>query len=224
MAKVQHAPETAIDQQEPRTRRIFRHVDEYSQILRKMPACTNPFVTFSPKPQNVHFESQAEQENIVLFVRRHLITQAGWVVTAIILALLPLALRVVPLIDFFPDRFHLPLLLGWYTFLLGFVLENFLVWFFNVNIFTDERIVDIDFYSLLSKKISTAQIDRVEDVTSMTSGFLGSMLNYGHVDIQTAGNARELNFEEVPHPDKIVQILNELIMEEERERLEGRVQ
>lgn len=200
-----------------------REVAEYSQVLRDMPECRNPYVSFAPRPVHVSFESQAPEEKVVLFVRRHLITQVGWIISAIILFFLPFILQFVPLLDFFPERFHFLLIAGWYTFLMGFVLENFLVWFFNVNIFTDERIVDIDFYSLLYKKISTAQIDRVEDVTSTTGGFLGSLLEYGTVDIQTAANARELSFEEVPQPEKIVQILNELIMEEERERLEGRV-
>ena len=49
-------------------------------------------------------------------------------------------------------------------------------------------------------------------------------VNYGTVDIQTAANARELSFEQVPNPEKIVQILNELIMEEERERMQGRAE
>lgn len=225
MPKANTVPETPIENTEiHQHRRIFRHVDEYSQVLKDMPECTNPYVSFAPKPRNVHFESQAQEENIILFVRRHFITQIGWIILAVILFFFPFVLRFVPLLDFFPDRFHIVMLAGWYTFLLGFVLENFLVWFFNVNIFTDERIVDIDFYSLLYKKLSTAQIDRVEDVTSTTGGFLGSLLDYGTVDIQTAANARELSFEEVPNPEKIVQILNELIMEEERERLQGRVQ
>lgn len=214
--KSTHTAEPEVKEESaPRRRRIVRHVDEYSQVLRNMPECTNPYVSFAPKPYNVSFESQAEEENIVLFVRRHFVTQLGWIGLAILLFIAPFFLQFIPLLDFFPERFHIVILAGWYTFLLGFVLENFLIWFFNVNIFTDERIVDIDFYSLLYKKLSTAQIDRVEDVTSTTGGFLGSLLDYGTVDIQTAANARELSFEEVPSPEKIVTILNELIMEEE---------
>ena len=40
---------------------------------------------------------------------------------------------------------------------------------------------------------------------------------------KTAGEMREFDFEEVPHPDRVAKVLNELILEEEQERLEGRV-
>lgn len=224
-SEVPQVPQATQETQDRPTRRqIYRHVDEYSEVLKGMHPCTNPYVAFSPKPKHVGFESQAQEEHIVLFVRKHLVTQVRWIISAVIFALMPLVLQFVPFLDFFPVRFHLLLIAGWYLFILGYCLENFLVWFFNVNIFTDERIVDIDFYSMLYKKISTAQIDRVEDVTSTTGGFFGSVLNYGTVDIQTAANTRELSFEQVPHPEKVVQILNELIMEEERERLMGRNQ
>lgn len=203
-------------------RRYFRSIDEFSPTLSKEPVCRNPYAAFGPKPQNIHFESQDPDERIVLFVRKHPITNIGWIATAIILGILPLLLRFIPLIDFFPERFQLMSVVAWYVLLMGYVLENFLSWFFNVNIFTDERIIDIDFYSLIYKKISTAQIDRVEDVTSSIGGFLGSVLNYGTVDIQTAAQERELSFEQVPSPEKVMRVLNELILEEEQEKLEGR--
>ena len=223
-AKPEPSSEAMVETPRKARRGKLRDVTEFSKVLRNTPECRNPYVAFGPRPVNITFESQAEEERIVLFLRRHIATQISWIMTAIILSILPLGLRLVPLLDFFPERFHMVILLGWYTFVLGYVLENFLLWFFNVNIFTDERIVDIDFFSMLYKKLSTAQLDRVEDVTSSTGGFLGSVLDYGTVDIQTAANERELSFEQVPNPEKVVQILNELIMEEERERMEGRVQ
>jgi hypothetical protein len=203
--------------------RSHRDVNEYSDVLRREPECDNPYAAFAPKPKHVHFESQDPGERVILFVRRHPITNVPWMLTTIILAVLPVFLDVVPILDFFPERFQFMTLLGWYVFILGFVLENFLSWFFNVNIFTDERVIDIDFYSLIYKRITSAQIDKVEDVTSSVGGFLGSVLDYGNVDIQTAAQERELSFELVPEPGKISQVLNELILEEEHERLEGRV-
>lgn len=203
-------------------RRKRRDINEFSPTLCKENECTNPYVAFSPKPQNVHFESQDTEERIVLFVRKHMITNAGWVFASIVLIIMPFFLRYVPFIDFFPERFHLITIAGWYVFVLGYILENYLTWFFNVNIFTDERVIDIDFYSLLSKKISSAQIDRIEDVTNSVNGFLGSILDYGTIDIQTAAKERELRFEQIPQPEKVTKVLNELILEEEQETLDGR--
>ena len=113
--------------------------------------------------------------------------------------------------------------LGWYTLTLGFALETFLVWFFSVFIITDERIIDVDFLSLLFKDISSAKIDAIQDISSKTGGALATVVDYGTVYIQTAGESTEIQFENVPQPAKVAAVLNELLLEEEKEKLEGRV-
>jgi hypothetical protein len=106
---------------------------------------------------------------------------------------------------------------------IGFAIESFIKWFYNVYIITDERIIDIDFHSLLFKDISSAKIDNIEDSTASTGGFWGSLFDYGTITIQTAAEKREFEFGSVPHPNKVAKLINELLLEEEREKLEGRV-
>lgn len=90
-------------------------------------------------------------------------------------------------------------------------------------IITDERIIDVDFYSMIYKSVSEAKLEKVEDVTATTAGFLGAFLNYGNISIQTAAEKREFEFLKVPQPAKVTKFLNELLLEEEREKMEGRV-
>jgi len=52
---------------------------------------------------------------------------------------------------------------------------------------------------------------------------LATVVDYGTVYIQTAGEKTEIEFENVPQPAKVAAILNELLLEEEREKIEGRV-
>jgi len=40
---------------------------------------------------------------------------------------------------------------------------------------------------------------------------LGTMLNYGDIQIQTAAEITEFVFESVPNPEKVAKILNDLI-------------
>ena len=49
------------------------------------------------------------------------------------------------------------------------------------------------------------------------------MFNYGDVLIQTAAEIPEVEFEAVPMPDLVAKVLRELRIEEEVEKLEGRV-
>jgi uncharacterized membrane protein YdbT with pleckstrin-like domain len=122
-----------------------------------------------------------------------------------------------------PDTYQFAGLIIWYLLLTGFVLESFLTWFFNVYIITDERIIDVDFLSLIYRNISTAKIDNIEDVTATTGGAIQAMFDFGTVQIQTAAEKREFEFNDVPHPNRVSKLINELLLEEEREKVEGRV-
>jgi uncharacterized membrane protein YdbT with pleckstrin-like domain len=122
-----------------------------------------------------------------------------------------------------PLGFRIVFLVLWYLFVTAFIFENFLSWYYNVYIITDERIVDVDFHSLLYKEVSQAKIDNIQDVTFVMGGLSRALFNFGDVFIQTAGEKREFDFDDIPHPDRVTKVLNELILEEEREKHEGRV-
>ena len=99
---------------------------------------------------------------------------------------------------------------GWYLFLLGFVVESFLAWFFNVYIITDERIVDIDFLSLIYRNISSAKIDKIEDVSARTSGAIRSVFDFGTVQVQTAAEKTQFEFMGVPNPSIVQDKISDL--------------
>lgn len=186
------------------------------------PEITDIDKTINPL-SGVRFETQEEEEKIVLLLRMHWLTNVPWVILAIILLLAPSVLRFFPLISSLPPRYQLASLILWYLLLTAFVFERFLTWFFNVYIITDERIVDIDFYNLLYKEVSDAKIDKIQDITYKMGGAIRAIFNFGDVFIQTAGTEPNFEFRAVPRPDRIVKILQELRTEEEIEALEGRI-
>ncbi len=200
-----------------------RQLEDYSDVIRYERPSKNPFDAFAPKPEGIFFDSQEREEQVVLLLRKHPITQLSWIITAIGLILFPLVLRFIPAFSALPFRFEFAAFVLWYLLIVGFIIESFLSWFFNVYIITDERVIDVDFLSLIYKNVSAAKIDNIEDVTATTGGALRSIFNFGTVVIQTAGTQQELEFEDVPHPAKVTKLLNELLLEEEREKIEGRV-
>ena len=177
---------------------------------------------YAVRPRRVKFETQEKKEKIVLLLRRHWLTNVGWVLVAVLMVLAPLGLKFLPLLTFLPGRFQVMTVVMWYLMTMGFVFEKFLSWFFNVNIVTDERIIDVDFISLIYKVVSECKIERIQDITYRTGGAIRSLFNFGDVIIQTAGELPQFVFEAVPRPQEVAKILNELILEEEQERLEGR--
>jgi len=183
----------------------------------------NPLAAFSILPQRISFETQEMKEEIVLLLRKHWVTNVPWLAIVLLMILAPLGLRVFPLLSFLPLRFQFMTIVMWYMLTLAYVLESFLSWYFNVYIITDERLIDVDFYSLIYKRISEAKIDRIQDVSYSQGGIVQALLNFGTVTVQTAAETPEFELESVPQPARITKVLNQLVLQEEQEALEGRV-
>jgi hypothetical protein len=183
----------------------------------------NPLSAYIYYPDRVKFVNEDPQEKIVLLVRRHPITNLGWIVIGFLMLTAPVAASTLPLFDSLPFRFIVVGVLIWYLVTLAFIFESFLSWFFHVNIITDERIIEVDFTHLLYREITDADIDNIEDVTVEMAGGVRTYFNFGNILIQTAAQVPRINFEAVPKPDKVARILRDLRIEEEQEKLEGRV-
>lgn len=201
-----------------------RQVEDYSEVMKHETSSNNPLKSYIPKPSKISFEIQDRDEKIILVLRQHPITQVKSIFVLLFSFLfVPWLLRVDGLMAFLPDQFRLAFNFFLLVLFLGMTFRCFLLWFFNVYIITDERIIDVDFLSMIYKNISTAKIENIEDVTKQTSGIMASLFDHGTILIQTAATKNEFEFEHVPHPAKVVKLLNELVIEEEREKIEGRV-
>lgn len=200
-----------------------RSVDEYSQVMRALAPSTNPLNAFAAKPIRTHFATQEEGEQLILLLRRHPVTQVSWMIIALVAAFIPVFFNPGEFFSFLPAGYGFAINFIWYAAILVFIFQSFLSWYYNVFIVTDERVVDVDFISMLYRNISSAKLNSIEDVTATSSGALHTIFDYGTVTIQTAGAKPEIEFEDVPHPNTIVELFNELLAEEELETIEGRV-
>jgi len=175
------------------------------------------FASFNFFPEIVKFAAKDPSERMVLFIRKHPITNLGWILLTIVLLFVPSLLDFFPILNFLPDRFQLIIVAMWYTGIVAYAFERFLDWFFNCGIVTDETVYDVDFTNLIYREISETDIDHIQDVTVRMGGVVRTMFNYGDVFIQTAGEVPRIEFEAVPHPDRVAKILRELGFREEQE-------
>lgn len=183
----------------------------------------SPFSTYCKYPSHVYFSEKDEEENIILLLRRHWVTNLKWMILGVILLILPTPLVYFNLLTFMPENFLVVAILFWYLISFAYILENFINWFFNVNIVTDERIFDVDFYNLVDRDISDCEIEDIQDVTTTIRGAIRTSFDYGDVLVQTAAEIPQIDFAAVPHPDEVAKILREQRIEEQQEKLEGRV-
>ena len=208
----------------PKNNHRKRRVEEYSDVMRHEHSSDNSFKSFIPKPKQISFELQNYDEDVILVLRQHPITQLKSTLLLIFtFFLIPWLISFSGLFSALPMRFIVALYLFAIIAFVGSATRQFLLWFFNVYIITDERIIDVDFISMIYKNISAAKIENIEDVTTRSTSAMSSIFDYGTIYVQTAGEKTEFEFEGVPQPAKVARLLNELILEEEREKIEGRV-
>jgi uncharacterized membrane protein YdbT with pleckstrin-like domain len=174
-----------------------------------------PLASYAFQPGGVRFETQEPEEVVEVFLRQHPIVNVPWVVLAAILvavptSIIPLVLRNINLMVNIPPGYITVGLVFWYLATFGFILTNFIHWFFNIYIVTNERIVDIDFYYLLYKHFSEAELSKIQDISYTASGILSTVFNYGNITIQTASEIPTLEFEKVPYPEKVVETIRSL--------------
>lgn len=173
------------------------------------PERNNAFFAFNLYPR-VRFDDQWKNETIILILRASPFTQISWIfntllfifILVVLNVFLPLFLDVVQLL--FLNMFSIAAI-----FLYAWV--NFLIWFFNVGIVTNLRVIDIDFHGILFREFTQAELKQITDVTARTIGFAQSFFNYGNVFIKTEGFQQNIEFLTTPQANKVVDIINRLL-------------
>lgn len=171
---------------------------------------------FIKNPRHIHFATQAKNEFVILFLRKHPITQIPWILSALIIAVLPIFL--IPLIEnlfmlTIPLNYTTILIAFWYLVTFSFMYVNFILWYYNVNLVTNERVVDIDFVYLLVQEVAATRITQIEDVTYRRVGVISTLFDYGNVYVQTAGAESNIEFLSIPRPKQVAQTLINLLGE-----------
>ena len=175
-----------------------------------------PFATFIQNPEGVALAGQNQDEKTILFLRADFFTNFPWIFNTILFAPLPFLLF--PLLDFanisldfFPARFNFLLITFYYFLLIGYVLANFVTWFYTMGIVTDKKAFDIDFNNLSSINVSTVNLPDASDAKYSQRGFFQSFFDYGDVTITIEATKEKLVFEKAPRPALVADIVGDVI-------------
>lgn len=156
-------------------------------------------------------------------LRRHWFTFLPKIFLFLVLGLIPVLLFIM-IANLYPNvlqnqiAFALGTLLGslYYLSMLLFFYTEFIVFYLDMWVVTNDRIVDVEQLGLFSRTISELDLFRIQDVTTDVNGFFATLLDYGDVSVKTASSNVHIVFYKVPHPNKIREDLIRLSHEDRK--------
>lgn len=165
--------------------------------------------------------NQKIDEKTIFFLRRHWTTVLQIFSSMLILYIVPAGIAwyfYEEILIWLTDPFLGPLLaivMGMYVmgvWLLTFV--QFTNYYLDAWIVTNRRVINIEQNSLFNRTASELPLSVVQDVTSEVKGIVQTVLDFGNVYIQTAGEKDRFVFENIPHPEKIKEEVVRFVQEE----------
>ncbi|MFH0928318.1 MAG: PH domain-containing protein [bacterium] len=164
-----------------------------------------------------NFPGKAASEETVLFLRQHWIQPVGIIILFIFLLSIPVAISLVIwfylpelLTSNLAQALSLLVLSAYILMAVLFLFQTYLDYFLDTWHVTNERIISSVRVSLFRHTTSEVRFYRIQDITTEVNGFLPTLLDYGDIHIQTAGEENRFILENVEHPKKIVQTLLKL--------------
>lgn len=172
------------------------------------------FAAFCENPINVSFQTQEEDEHVLLFLRKSQWVNASWILTSFLLLFVPPVLYFFrnSFLEFIPDLKVVLVLIPFYYLLVAlYAFSHFITWYYNAALITDKRVIDIDFHQIVLKDVSETKLALVQDVSYKQDGVLPNIFGYGFILIQTAGALENFEFYNMPQPARIVEVVEALI-------------
>lgn len=78
-----------------------------------------------------------------------------------------------------------------------YVLMKYLM---NIWIITDHRIIDAELHGFFNRSISEINLAKIQDVTVHIKGFYQTYMNFGDIEVQSAGEKDKFVLHSIPDP------------------------
>jgi len=170
--------------------------------------------SYCEQPTHVLLQGKNITSSVRLFVRRHVVTNIPWLLTTLVLLFIPLLIQILITLSStppppLPTNFITVFFLFYYLITLTYAFINFLDWFYNIIIITNDEIIDIDYSDVVFHNVAATKVPLIEDVNYTQVGFIKGLFNFGDIFVQTAGGNENIEALSIPQPARIARyILN----------------
>jgi hypothetical protein len=179
-------------------------------------------------PSNIYLAGLNANERILLFVRESKVILLITLFIYSIVLFLPFFTRVMlELVNdkllngyfnliFFDTRYWDVIIVGWLAFVLRGYFNIFFKWYYDINMLTTNRFLDMDFLNIFKIRMEETAIEDIEDVKDMQVGIIHSIFNLGHLEILTASGVTAFNLNNVKQASKVRDFVMDVVVENRR--------
>ena len=152
----------------------------------------------------VSFPGKRDNETVQLVLLKHWVVKLKVIMELFFLIIVPIIgvfIYAYIRAPYFTTNYQKIFLSFFIIYLLFISLINFIHWLneeLDVFIVTDERILSIDQVKFMHRTVSETPLYQIQDARSNTKGILGTLLDYGDIEIQTAADQIVFKMESVP--------------------------
>lgn len=165
---------------------------------------------FQPK-----FPGHDEGEVVKAIMRRHWVRLFKHSLWFILETLIPVAAATLLLLftEIRVEVGSLPYILAmlglslYYLYILLFFFADVVDHHLDIWVITDKRLVSIEQKGMFHRVVAEQPVLKVQDVTHEVHGKLQTLMDFGNVHIQTAGEKERFIFAEVSHPDQVAKLI-----------------
>jgi membrane protein YdbS with pleckstrin-like domain len=170
------------------------------------------------------FEGKKTGEIVAIFLHRHWFTITVKLVLIIVMILLPILLY--PFIEqllqnYVPISATLFVYTVYYMIVWSFFIYTVTMYLLDSWVVTNERILNNTQHGFFNRTVSEMELSRIQDVTVFVEGFIPTILNFGNVEIQTAGKEEKFIFEQIPNPQRIKDAIMKIVSGMKNESIEN---
>lgn len=161
---------------------------------------------------NKEFQGQREDEKVILNLQKHWFALAWPFAKGAVFIGLALILPSIGKVGFYifnssPLAFAY---LIWLVFWASYLAYEYLNWYRDRFLITDQRIINIDQRGLFTRRVSELELERVQDISHEITGMFATALDFGAVIIQSAGRDN-LVLPNVARPAELQDIIVRLV-------------
>lgn len=85
----------------------------------------------------------------------------------------------------------------------------FMDFYLDYWVITNQRIIKVKINGFFNETSTSVFLSNIQDITTLTRGFIETAFDFGDIYIQTAGAFRELVMDKIPHPEIVKQVIIE---------------